>query len=64
MAKDIKWHETYPSCDFCPESGIYDGKTRMGPWANMCEGHLHDYGYPESNELTFRRVKTSSDPSV
>ena len=36
-------------CDFCREVGIekpakYDGKTRMGLWANMCEAHFYRYG--------------------
>lgn len=35
-----------PDCDICKyNSGVireahYDGKTRMGPWANMCEAHF------------------------
>ena len=35
-----------PDCDFC-ENGTkarYDGKTVMGPWANMCQAHLAIYG--------------------
>ena len=27
-------------CDFCKEVAVYDGKTRMGPWAFMCEYHF------------------------
>jgi hypothetical protein len=66
MPKDIKWTESLPSCDFCPgyEPGIYDGKTKMGPWANMCALHLNEYGWPLSHDLTFHRVTTSADPSV
>lgn len=26
-----------PSCDFCDLAAEYDGKTRSGPWAYMCE---------------------------
>lgn len=26
-----------PSCDFCGEEAHYDGKTKLGPWANMCK---------------------------
>jgi hypothetical protein len=38
-----------PDCDFCKEDGLktparVDGKTRMGPWANMCEQHYLNYG--------------------
>ena len=36
-------------CDFCREVGIekpakYDAKTKMGPWASMCEAHNYRYG--------------------
>lgn len=64
MPKPIQWTENYPSCDFCPESGKFDGKTKMGPWANMCEGHLNEHGYPGSNDLTFQRVKSDANPSI
>ena len=38
-----------PRCDFCQSEGQYvladyDGKTRMGPWANMCVGHFLNFG--------------------
>jgi hypothetical protein len=41
-----------PMCDFCRMNGEpnvpagYDGKTRLGPWANMCPTHfgLHGIG--------------------
>lgn len=25
-----------PECDFCDAPAKYDGKTKYGPWANMC----------------------------
>jgi len=25
-----------PDCDFCGDEAHYDGKTILGPWANMC----------------------------
>jgi len=28
-----------PKCDFCELAAIVDGKTRVGPWANMCLRH-------------------------
>lgn len=34
-------------CDFCkdsPEIARYDGKTKFGPWACMCEDHFNKYG--------------------
>jgi len=33
-----------PKCDFCDRQGLYDGKTRMGPWAYMCEAHFTSHG--------------------
>ena len=33
-----------PKCDFCDRPALYDGKTRMGPWANMCETHFNSHG--------------------
>lgn len=36
-------------CDFCSERSFHttatvDGKTIMGPWANMCDLHFEEYG--------------------
>jgi len=34
-------------CDFClpgTTQALYDGKTFIGPWANMCERHWRQYG--------------------
>lgn len=42
--------EKLPPCDICVSNGEphtdakYDGKTRMGPWAYMCEPHFQRYG--------------------
>jgi len=38
-----------PKCDFCAQDGkdkeaMYDGKTNIGPWANMCKEHFQQYG--------------------
>lgn len=33
-----------PKCDFCSAVALYDGKTTMGPWANMCPRHFRTYG--------------------
>jgi hypothetical protein len=33
-----------PTCDFCGEPAHADGKTQMGPWANMCQLHFAFYG--------------------
>lgn len=39
MANGIK-----TKCDFCNAAAIVDGKTRMGPWAYMCQMHFDKYG--------------------
>lgn len=31
-------------CDFCKEIAMYDGKTKIGPWAFMCLKHFKEYG--------------------
>lgn len=42
-----------PDCDICKhvsrptnrvEKARYDGKTKEGPWANMCDRHFRQYG--------------------
>jgi hypothetical protein len=33
-----------PACDFCGEPAVADGRTRIGPWAWMCELHLRACG--------------------
>lgn len=33
-----------PKCDFCGETAQYDGKTRLGPWADMCSRCFKTYG--------------------
>lgn len=34
-----------PKCDFCREKdAVYDGKTKQGPWAYMCEYDMTSYG--------------------
>ncbi len=38
-----------PKCDFehrggCFNAARYDGKTKQGSWANMCEQHFEIYG--------------------
>lgn len=33
-----------PDCDFCGEEAHYDGKTKLGPWGNMCRGCFRKYG--------------------
>jgi hypothetical protein len=35
-----------PDCDFCQNGTLasYDGKTKQGPWAFMCETHFKVHG--------------------
>lgn len=33
-----------PDCDFCGDEAHYDGKTKLGPWANMCTSCFKRYG--------------------
>lgn len=51
MAQDWTVAETaeMPDCDFCAESGKkrtaqYDGRTKFGPWAYMCDTHFRAHG--------------------
>ena len=36
--------ETLPACDFCEETAGYDARTKMGPWAYMCESCFNNNG--------------------
>lgn len=33
-----------PTCSFCNEKAVYDGLTKKGLQAFMCEGHLLEHG--------------------
>lgn len=33
----------HQKCDFCNQRATYDGKTILGPWANMCDMHFDRY---------------------
>lgn len=62
--RKIRWDQDLPPCDFCCEvkvtrPALYDGKTKLGPWANMCDFHLKMYGYPNSEGLTNKRIVTT-----
>lgn len=35
---------TLPSCSFCGGVAKYDGKTKLGPWANMCQSCFKEHG--------------------
>ena len=36
--------EKKPRCDFCGSEAKYDGKTKLGPWAYMCEICFEKFG--------------------
>ena len=44
MAKNTVELSELRYCDFCKTVAHYDGKTKMGPWAYMCEEHFQMYG--------------------
>lgn len=35
-----------PSCDMCQNGNeaVYDAKTKMGPWAYLCQVHFEQFG--------------------
>lgn len=33
-----------PDCDFCGDEAHYDGKTKLGPWGNMCRDCFRTHG--------------------
>ena len=54
-----------PPCDFCKMEGReepaeYDGKTKMGPWANMCQHHFDKYGVGLGAGLGQKLVKPTN----
>lgn len=38
-------------CNFCGAKASFDGKTIMGPWANMCNYCLGENGFPGNPDL-------------
>ena len=34
---------TLPTCDICGATAMYDAKTVMGPWANLCSEDFDNY---------------------
>jgi len=56
-----------PKCQFCCDPAGYDSKTVFGPWAYLCEKHLHQYGCPPTTRLEKRvkiAYKTDKVPEV
>ena len=65
MTGTRKGHETvvyWPStCDFCQATATYDGATRQGPWAFMCDEHFAIHGRGTGSGVGQRLVR-KSDP--
>ena len=49
-----------PKCQFCDALARYDDKTKMGPWAYMCERHHKVYGVGVGYKLE-KRVKIAAE---
>lgn len=45
MSEEVKMAKM-PRCDLCMDGTLaaFDGKTKMGPWAYMCEEHWKELG--------------------
>lgn len=46
-------------CSFCNERAVYDGRTKFGPWAYMCETHfkLHGTGLGPGKGTRLKDIK-------
>ena len=60
--------EVLPKCDFCDSQAAYDGKTKMGPWANMCEAHFKvsgiGLGLGRGQRLILNKKQRSEEPGA
>jgi len=43
MSTTVTVHEL-PRCDFCHRTATFDGRTRYGGWAYMCQDHFRRFG--------------------
>jgi hypothetical protein len=54
--------DSIPKCDFCSKKAVYDARTKMGPWANLCEDHFKRFGIRlglgYGQKLVLKRKKT------
>lgn len=39
-------------CDFCDSPAVYDAKTKLGPWAFVCQQHFTTYGVKHEGMYT------------
>jgi hypothetical protein len=49
MSKIKAYVAALPKCAFCgmidtDRNAAYDGKTKLGPWASMCDEHFEKFG--------------------
>lgn len=44
MTKDSTTVSAPKECDICDREADYDGKTKMGAWAYMCQKHFEKLG--------------------
>lgn len=53
-------------CDFCGKPATHDGKTKMGPWAYMCDDHFKRYGVGtglgKGQQLVKDKLKEEAEP--
>lgn len=49
-------------CDFCLRKAMYDGKTRFGPWAYMCQMCFQDNGVGLGTGQGQRLIVTTDEP--
>ena len=72
MSKEVVV-DSLPKCDFCESEARYDGKTKLGPWGNMCEECFPVYGVGlgtgKGQRLVLRTEQetsseTSEEPSI
>ncbi len=51
MDKKISGRAYTPRCDFCGRPALYDAKTKLGPWAYVCQKHFDQMCYSKVDGL-------------
>lgn len=51
-------------CDFCNRQAVFDGKTKFGPWAFMCDKHRALYGVKDERFITRLGGESREVPEV
>ena len=64
MSKEV-FVDVFPKCDFCGILAEYDGKTKIGLWAYMCEICFKRFGVGlgtgKGQKLTVREQNENSN---